>query len=133
MRILHFSHTGRERAGVLTGNAVHDLSPFATLRGLANVIASGPSGRAVVAAWMERSETYDLNVVTVLPPVDDRTRTFCAALNYADHAAEAGRPLFDEPLMFLKLPSTLIGATEPIKPPPVVAVELRWVLPCGGG
>jgi 2-keto-4-pentenoate hydratase/2-oxohepta-3-ene-1,7-dioic acid hydratase in catechol pathway len=37
--------------------------------------------------------------------------------NYADHAAERGKPLPKEPLLFLKPPSALVGPGEPIRHP----------------
>ena len=42
----------------------------------------------------------------------------CVGRNYADHAAELGNDVPDEPLIFLKPPSALIGAGEPIRIPP---------------
>jgi 2-keto-4-pentenoate hydratase/2-oxohepta-3-ene-1,7-dioic acid hydratase in catechol pathway len=39
-------------------------------------------------------------------------------VNYADHAAEAGRGLPSKPSVFLKAPSCVIGPGEPIVRPP---------------
>jgi len=49
------------------------------------------------------------------------SKIVCIGLNYARHAAEFGNPIPEEPLIFLKPPSALIGAGEPI------------VLPSGAG
>ena len=38
-------------------------------------------------------------------------------LNYKDHAAEMKKALPDEPLVFLKPPSSVIGPDEPIRLP----------------
>jgi 2-keto-4-pentenoate hydratase/2-oxohepta-3-ene-1,7-dioic acid hydratase in catechol pathway len=38
-------------------------------------------------------------------------------VNYRDHAAERGKPVPREPLLFLKPPSSLIGPEEPIRRP----------------
>jgi len=38
-------------------------------------------------------------------------------VNYRDHAAERGKPVPKEPLLFLKPPSSLIGPGEPIRRP----------------
>jgi 2-keto-4-pentenoate hydratase/2-oxohepta-3-ene-1,7-dioic acid hydratase in catechol pathway len=38
--------------------------------------------------------------------------------NYRDHAAELGNPMPDEPLVFLKSPSSVIGPREPVVLPP---------------
>jgi 2-keto-4-pentenoate hydratase/2-oxohepta-3-ene-1,7-dioic acid hydratase in catechol pathway len=38
--------------------------------------------------------------------------------NYRDHAAELGNPMPEEPLLFLKAPSSVIGPGEPVLLPP---------------
>ena len=38
----------------------------------------------------------------------------CAGLNYADHAAESGMAIPDEPLLFTKAPNTVIGPTDDV-------------------
>lgn len=40
-------------------------------------------------------------------------------LNYRAHAIETGRPLPEQPLMFLKPRSSMIASGEPIERPPV--------------
>jgi len=42
------------------------------------------------------------------------TKIVCIGLNYAKHAAEFGNPIPEEPLMFLKPPSALIGPGDAI-------------------
>jgi 2-keto-4-pentenoate hydratase/2-oxohepta-3-ene-1,7-dioic acid hydratase in catechol pathway len=55
----------------------------------------------------------------LLPPVTP-SKIVCVGLNYKDHAAEQDKPLPDEPLIFLKPPSAVIG--------PAAAIELPvWV------
>ena len=44
----------------------------------------------------------------------------CVGRNYADHAAELGGTVPKEPLIFLKPPSSVIGAGDPIQRPPDV-------------
>jgi 2-keto-4-pentenoate hydratase/2-oxohepta-3-ene-1,7-dioic acid hydratase in catechol pathway len=45
------------------------------------------------------------------------TKIVCIGLNYAKHAAEFGNPIPEEPLIFLKPPSALIGPGEAIVMP----------------
>ena len=45
------------------------------------------------------------------------TKIVCIGLNYAKHAAEFGNPIPEEPLMFLKPPSALVGPGEAIVMP----------------
>jgi 2-keto-4-pentenoate hydratase/2-oxohepta-3-ene-1,7-dioic acid hydratase in catechol pathway len=57
--------------------------------------------------------------VRVLAPVAP-TKIVCIGLNYKDHAAETGKPLPPEPLIFIKPPSAVIGPGDPIRLPPGV-------------
>jgi 2-keto-4-pentenoate hydratase/2-oxohepta-3-ene-1,7-dioic acid hydratase in catechol pathway len=41
----------------------------------------------------------------------------CAGLNYADHAAESGMAIPEEPLLFTKAPNTVIGPTDNVHIP----------------
>jgi 2-keto-4-pentenoate hydratase/2-oxohepta-3-ene-1,7-dioic acid hydratase in catechol pathway len=55
----------------------------------------------------------------VLAPVRP-SKIVCVGLNYKDHAAESGKPLPPEPLLFLKPSSAVIGPDDPIRLPPGV-------------
>jgi 2-keto-4-pentenoate hydratase/2-oxohepta-3-ene-1,7-dioic acid hydratase in catechol pathway len=48
-------------------------------------------------------------------------KIICIGLNYADHAAEAGLPIPDEPICFAKWPTALIGDGEPIRLPAITS------------
>jgi len=51
--------------------------------------------------------------LSLLPPVQP-SKIICVGRNYAAHAAEHHAPLPEEPMLFLKPPSALIGHGEPI-------------------
>ncbi len=53
---------------------------------------------------------------TLLPPVVP-SKVVAVGLNYRDHAAERGKPIPEEPLIFLKPPSAVIGPGEAIRRP----------------
>ncbi len=54
--------------------------------------------------------------VRLLSPVTP-SKVVCVGLNYRDHAAEQGKALPPEPLLFLKPPSAVIGPGAPIAVP----------------
>ncbi len=60
-----------------------------------------------------------LGAVTLLSPVMP-SKIVCVGLNYKDHAAETGKPLPAEPLIFIKPRTAVIGPGQPIKLPPGV-------------
>ncbi|WP_299565273.1 fumarylacetoacetate hydrolase family protein [uncultured Sulfitobacter sp.] len=47
------------------------------------------------------------------PVLDDVRRMFCIGLNYSDHAAEAGMPIPEQPILFMKV-CPVTGAEDPI-------------------
>ncbi len=55
----------------------------------------------------------------LLAPVPDPQKIICIGLNYRDHAAESGVPAPEEPILFSKYPSALIGHGEMIILPSV--------------
>lgn len=60
-----------------------------------------------------------IGAVKVLAPLKP-SKIVCVGLNYKDHAAESGKPLPPEPLLFIKPSTTVIGPGDPIRLPPGV-------------
>jgi 2-keto-4-pentenoate hydratase/2-oxohepta-3-ene-1,7-dioic acid hydratase in catechol pathway len=58
-----------------------------------------------------RRKGVPISDVYLLPPVKP-TKIVAIGRNYKDHAAEMGKPLPEEPLLFLKPPSALVGPNE---------------------
>jgi len=56
----------------------------------------------------------------VLRPPVMPSKIVCVGLNYKDHAAETGKPLPKEPLIFIKPTTAVIGPGDAIKLPPGV-------------
>jgi 2-keto-4-pentenoate hydratase/2-oxohepta-3-ene-1,7-dioic acid hydratase in catechol pathway len=64
-----------------------------------------------MAAWYKRR-------AVPTPPLPVRpSKIVCVGTNYRAHAQEMGKPLPDEPLLFMKPPSALVGPGEPIVRP----------------
>ncbi|MFO7941450.1 MAG: fumarylacetoacetate hydrolase family protein [Bacillota bacterium] len=59
----------------------------------------------------------DVGELDLLPPVEP-TKIICIGLNYRDHAEETGAKIPDEPVMFLKPLTALIGPEDEIRLPP---------------
>jgi 2-keto-4-pentenoate hydratase/2-oxohepta-3-ene-1,7-dioic acid hydratase in catechol pathway len=64
--------------------------------------------------------TVKLDNVKMLAPVASPPKTICLGVNYRDHAAELNSSLPDEPVIFLKPHTTIIGPDEPIIKPAFV-------------
>lgn len=63
--------------------------------------------------YQDTGETFPLSEVTLLAPCQP-TKVVCIGLNYHDHAVEMKMELPEEPLLFLKPPSAVIGHNQPI-------------------
>ena len=59
---------------------------------------------------------FSLDEVKLLAPVTP-SKIVCVGRNYREHAAELGNKMPDEPLLFLKAPSAVIGPDERIELP----------------
>src|SRR6476646_3794806 len=64
----------------------------------------------------EEGEEISPDGVKVLTPVSP-SKLVCVGLNYRDHAAESNKPLPEEPMLFLKPSTCVIGSGEPIQVP----------------
>lgn len=70
----------------------------------------------------------------VLCPIDTPRKILCIGLNYRDHAIETKAPIPDEPIVFCKMPTAMVGPDEPIVLPRVsseVDYEAELVLVIG--
>lgn len=61
-------------------------------------------------------EGIALSEVKLLAPVTP-SKIVCVGRNYREHAAELGNPMPDQPLLFLKPPSSVVGHTDAIELP----------------
>ena len=66
-----------------------------------------------VGAPTEAQKHFDLKEVKLLTPVEP-TKIVSVGLNYKEHAEELGMPVPDEPVIFLKPPSAIIGPEDSI-------------------
>jgi len=58
--------------------------------------------------------------VRILAPIASPQKIICLGLNFRDHAAEQNAPLPDEPIIFMKPHTAVIGPDEPIVKPAFV-------------
>lgn len=131
MRLLRYGPAGREKPALVDrAGTVRDLSAVVTdidgdvlgTRGLARLHALDPAALPQVPAG-ER----------IGPCVARPGKLVCIGLNYSDHAAESGMTAPDEPILFMKATSSIIGPNDPVRLPPGSAktdweVELAAVI-----
>ncbi|MDH7576318.1 MAG: fumarylacetoacetate hydrolase family protein [Bacillota bacterium] len=96
MRFIRCSYQQKKIWGLVEGNFIRMIkgSPFK-------------------GGWVPTEETIPLAGASLLPPCNP-SKIVCVALNYRDHARELGMALPDEPLLFLKPPSSVTGSGQKI-------------------
>jgi 2-keto-4-pentenoate hydratase/2-oxohepta-3-ene-1,7-dioic acid hydratase in catechol pathway len=97
MRIVRFEMQGRSGYGILEGEQISVLwgTPY----------EGGPANTT--------GEVMSLPEVRLLAPCEP-TKIVALGLNYRDHTVEFGHPIPDEPLIFLKPSTSVIGPDEDI-------------------
>ncbi|MCM3871419.1 MAG: fumarylacetoacetate hydrolase family protein [Pyrinomonadaceae bacterium] len=103
MKLCRVTHASLEqpRFGSIEGGSVHLFEAGVSLDAL-------PKSQS--------SHTVSLEEVTLLAPVTP-SKIVCVGRNYLEHAAELGNKMPDEPLLFLKAPSSVIGDGDTIELP----------------
>ena len=115
MKLLRHGPLGRERPGVIARDG--------TVRDLSGVVDDF-AGEGLSPAALNVVRGLDLMQLPEIVP-DTRigacvggVRNFIAVgLNYADHAAESGAELPEEPILFNKAPSCIIGPEDDVQIP----------------
>ena len=92
----------RDLSGIIRDFDADALSP----EGLARLAAIDPSSLPLVAP-----------VQRIGPPVPRPVNFIGIGLNYADHAAEAGQPIPNEPIIFLKSSGSYCGPNDDVHLP----------------
>ncbi len=119
MKLIRVGAPGAEVPAVL-GNAGerYDVSS------LTRDFDSAFFGRGGIADLQRRWDAGEIQALPTLPadarlgaPIARPGHLVCAGLNYADHAAESGMAIPEEPLLFTKAPNTVIGPTDAVYVP----------------
>ncbi len=115
MKLLRYGEPGQERPGMLDAQG--------RLRDLSQHIAD-VGGAALSSASLAKLRALDS---AALPLVEGQPRLgacvggigkfICIGLNYADHAAETGAPIPEEPVVFNKWTSAVVGPYDRVEIP----------------
>ncbi|WGD29746.1 fumarylacetoacetate hydrolase family protein [Ancylobacter sp. WKF20] len=115
MKLLRHGPAGQEKPGLLDATgAIRDLSGF-----VADI--NGASLAPDALAWLAALDPATLPLVPGRPRLGacvGAVRKFvCIGLNYADHAAETGKSVPSEPVIFLKATTAICGPDDPYEIP----------------
>jgi len=131
MKLVRYGEPGRERPGMIDANgALHDLADH-----VADI-----DGAALVPEALDMLRSLDPTALALVhgehrlgPSVGKVGKVIAVGLNYADHAAESGLKVPEEPILFMKATSAICGPNDDVVIPrgskkPDWEVELAIVI-----
>ena len=111
MKLLRYGPPGAEKPGVLDSDG--------QIRDLSSVVPDLTA--EVLAGSLDAIRNADIDSLPTVtnpgrlgPSVANPSKIVCIGLNYRDHAEETGKPIPDEPILFMKAPSALSGPDDDI-------------------
>jgi len=128
MKLLRFGPSGSEKPGLLDAEGqIRDLSGVVddiagdvlSAEGLAKIAAIDPATLPLAPAGSRYG-----------PCVGRVGKFICIGLNYADHAAESNLPVPDEPVLFMKATSAIVGPNDEVLKPRG-STKLDWEVELG--
>ena len=112
MKLLRVGAKGAEKPALLA-----DDGTYLDLSGVVGDIA----GDVLTPEGLDRIRAVDPSTLPELdknqrigPCVGNVGKFMCIGLNYADHAAETGAPIPEEPILFMKATSSIIGPNDDV-------------------
>lgn len=130
MKLVRYSVGESEWYGVLINNKVICLPKLEKNKlpaKLEEFIALGIDGIKTAERLIENASedavkgvSLPVDRVKILAPIKFPSKIICLGLNYVDHAAEQNAPLPDEPIIFFKPRTAILGPNENIVKPSFV-------------
>ena len=128
MKLLRYGTQGIEKPGMMAADG--------TIRDLSGHIED-LTGAELSDASLARLRDIDVNSLPVVegsarlgPCVGNVGKFVCIGLNYADHAAESGMALPEEPVIFFKATSAIMGPNDDVEIPRH-SVKTDWEVELG--
>ncbi|MDR8390956.1 fumarylacetoacetate hydrolase family protein [Aliifodinibius sp. S!AR15-10] len=113
MKLIRFGEVGQEKPGLILSDGTKiDASGFGEDFNR-DFFQSGGLGR--LAEWVAENAASAPKIndsVRLAPPVDRPGKIVCIGLNYEDHANEGGMDIPEEPILFFKATSSVVGPND---------------------
>ena len=115
MKLIRFGAINEEKPGVFLANGTKlDVSAFGHDYDEAFF---GENGTEKLQDWLKNNQDSCPVIgddVRLGPPLMRPSKIVCVGLNYAEHAAESGMDIPEEPVLFFKATSAIVGPNDPI-------------------
>ena len=115
MKLIRFGEIGYEKPGIQLSNGTKiDVSAFGTDF---NEEFFGKDGIEKLTSWLEENQENCPEIedsIRLGTPLVRPSKIVCVGLNYAMHAKESGMDVPEEPVLFFKATSSLVGPNDNI-------------------
>lgn len=114
MKLVRFGNQGNEKTGIQTEEGIYDVSAFGKEYDPAFLAGDGIPK---LQKWWEQNKSQCPKVsdkVRLGPPVKGVSKLICIGLNYADHAKETNASTPEEPIIFFKATSSIVGPDDQV-------------------
>lgn len=110
MKLMRVGASGSEKPAILDQDG--------KIRDLSSIISEIDGAAFTDMSWADGLDTSTLPELPtnsrIGPCVGNVGKFICVGLNYADHAKEAGLPIPEEPILFMKATSAIIGPNDDV-------------------
>ena len=117
MKFARLGPVGHEIPVLVDGDATFDLSPLTPDIDGDFLAGDGPARAAEARANGQLAEVADAASLRIGAPIARPSAVVCIGMNYAAHAAESGSAPPETPVVFLKVPNTVVGPNDPVHIP----------------
>ena len=117
MQLLRFGPAGKEKPGVAIDGQHYDVSPLGEDY---DEKFFGTGGLERLKGFVSRNKTSLDKVpagARLGSPIARPSKIVCIGLNYADHAKESGAKIPEEPILFMKSTTSLVGPNDEVMIP----------------
>jgi 2-keto-4-pentenoate hydratase/2-oxohepta-3-ene-1,7-dioic acid hydratase (catechol pathway) len=128
MKLARYGNPGQEKPGILDADG--------RLRDLSAIVAD-ITAEVLTRDGLRRLAAIDPATLPLVPgtprygaPVAQVGKMLCVGLNYAEHAAETNTPLPEQPVLFMKATSAIVGANDDLMIPRG-SVKTDWEVELG--
>lgn len=131
MKLLRYGPAGEEKPAVmLEDGRVVDVSGHVVDYDGQFFGSGGIETLRIMAPALEKVPAVDLAGVRIGAPIAKPYQVVCIGLNYRDHAEEAGMAIPAEPIVFAKMPGTVVGPDDDVLIP-VNSHKTDWEVELG--
>lgn len=114
MKLIKFGAIGQEKTGIQVGEKRYDVSEFVTDY---NERFFEQNGLKDLQDWIEQKGASLPEVsseVRLGSPLGRPSKIVCVGLNYRDHAEETGAKIPEEPILFMKSTTAIVGPNDQV-------------------